>query len=94
MKLLLKECGYYRVKKGQTLSEIARTFLVPARVLAVANGLTEEVRAGQVLKIPARAGNLYVVRGGESKTLLCGSPESFERKNATVWLYPAQEIFL
>lgn len=94
MELLLKECGYYRVKRGQTLSEIARVFLLPARVLAFANGLTEEVHAGQVLKIPARAGNLYRVRGGESKTLLCGSPESFERKNATACLYPAQEIFL
>jgi len=63
-------------------------------VWAVAKGLTEVFLSGQVLIIPARAGNLYVVRGGESKTLLCGSPESFERKNATVWLYPAQEIFL
>lgn len=94
MELILDSCAYYRVKRGQTVREIARAFLLPARVLAAANGLVEEVRAGQVLRIPPRAGNLYTVRGGESKTLLCGSPENFFKKNATSCLYPMQEIFL
>lgn len=94
VKLLLTEQSYYRVKRGQRLAEIARAFSCPPRVLAFVNGLTEEVREGQVLFIPRERRNLYVVRGGESKTLLCGSPEAFENRNRTKYLYPSQEIWL
>ncbi|MDE7295949.1 MAG: LysM peptidoglycan-binding domain-containing protein [Clostridia bacterium] len=85
---------YYRVKRGQTLLQIASAFGIPPRLLAKVNALTEEPRAGQVLKIPAKNCNLYRVRGAESKTQLCGSPEAFERKNGTHCLYPEQLIFL
>lgn len=94
MKLSICVPDFYRVKKGQTLTEIASAFRLPPRVLAKANALNSEVREGQVLKIPACAGNLYTVRGGESKTLLCGSKESFEERNGTKCLYPTQVIFL
>lgn len=85
---------YYRVKRGQTLLQIAAAYGVPPRLLAKENALTEEPRAGQVLRIPEKSCNLYRVRGGESKTQLCGSPEAFERKNGTRCLYPEQIIFL
>ena len=94
VKLLLKDGGTYRVKKGQTLQDIASAFSCPERLLAVFNGLTEEVREGEVLFIPERKGNLYTVRGGESKTLLCGSREAFEKKNCTNCLYPTQTVLL
>ena len=82
------------MKKGQTLSEIASVFRLTPCFLARENGLHEEVREGQVLVIPKCSRNLYVVRGGESKTLLCGSKENFEKRNATKCLYPTQTIFL
>lgn len=84
----------YRVKRGQTLSDIARTFSIPPKILAAENGLTEEVREGQVLALPKCGRNLYVVRGGESKSLLCGSKENYESRNATKCFYPTQIIVL
>lgn len=94
MKLLLEVPVYYRVKRGQTISTIANAYGLPPRLLASFNGLEREVEEGQVLAIPKREGHLYVVRGGESKTLLCGSPESFEKKNGTKWLYVGQIVIL
>lgn len=94
MKLSICVPDFYRVKKGQTLTEIASAFRLPPRVLARANALSGEVCEGQVLVIPAYAGNLYTVRGGESKSLLCGSKENFEVRNKTKCLYPTQVIFL
>lgn len=94
MKLCLCRFGYYRVKRGQTVASIAAAFSLPPRVLAAENALTEEVRAGQVLFVPEIRRNLYTVRGGESRSLLCGSKENFEALNRTRRLYPAQTVFL
>ena len=94
VKLLLKECGTYRVKKGQTLQDVATAFSRPARLIAAFNNLTEEVREGEIIFIPETEGNLYTVRGGENKTLLCGSQEAFQKKNGTNCLYPTQKILL
>ena len=93
MKLFLQKRTYYRVKRGQTAREIACAFSCPLRALIAYNGLSGEPEEGQILKIPP-ARNLYIVRGGESQTLLCGSAEQFEKRNGTKWLYPMQEIFL
>lgn len=84
----------YRMKSGQTLASVARAFCVPVCLLARENGLTEEPSAGQVLKIPQNCGNEYRVKGGESRTLLCGSPENFFARNGTHALYPAQRVYL
>ena len=94
VKLLLKESGFYRVKKGQTLKEIASAFACPERLLAVSNALTEEVKEGEILLIPPLEGNLYTVRGGESKELLSGSAAGFFKKNQTHLLYPTQKVLL
>lgn len=93
MELRLLRRPYYRVKRGQTLSEIARAFGVTPRLLAACNHLKGEPFAGQVLAIP-HSGNLYRVQGGESRTLLCGSPARFFERNATHCLYPGQEVLL
>jgi len=82
------------VKKGQTVASIAAAFGLPPRVLAVRNGLTCEAEEGRVLIIPRSSRDLYRVRGGESKTLLCGSPEAFRERNSTNRLYPGQTVFL
>ena len=93
MKLILCVPKVYRVKKGQTLSQIAAVFCVSPALLARENALTGELRGGEVLKIPPR-GNQYTVQGGESKTLLCGSPQRFYDLNGTSAFYPHQKIIL
>lgn len=94
VKLLLNDNGFYRVKKGQTLNDLARTFSRPARLIASVNGLTGEIEEGEVIFIPEAEGNLYTVRGGESVSLLSGSRERFREKNKTECLYPTQKIIL
>ena len=94
VKLSLIQGAFYRVKRGQSLADIACAFGYPPRLLAARNGLTKEVEEGQLLLLPKEEGNLYTVRGGESKTLLCGSPAHFEKRNGTVWLYPTQVIWI
>ncbi len=94
MKLSLCTPALYRVKRGQTVCEIARAFSLPPALLSSHNRLTEEVREGQLLSLPPREGHLYTVCGGESKTLLCGSEEGFGRKNGTARLYVGQTVIL
>lgn len=94
MKLETEQKTYYRLKKGQTLADVAQFFGVPPRVLAALNSLGEEPQAGRVLQIPEERRNLYTVRGGESKALLCGSDETFEERNRTKYLYIGQTVWL
>ena len=94
MKLSLKKPQLYRVKRGQTLEEIAEAFGVPPSLLIAKNSLSSAPESGQVLLIPQERGNLYTVRGGESKTLLSGSPQRFEEKNGTARLYIGQTVYL
>lgn len=71
----------YVVKAGQTLWEIAETLGTSAFLLARANDLTEEPFAGQILRVPKERGNLYTVSANDTKALLCGSAENYEKKN-------------
>ena len=93
VKLCIAAPHCYRVKEGQTLLEISAAFGVPPRLIAAVNALEGEPEAGRALLIPA-AGNLYTVRGGESKSLLCGSPARFFERNKTHCLYPGQTVLL
>ena len=83
---------YYRVKKGQTLEEIADYFSVSERLLAKENGLAETPFAGQILTIPTERGNAYTVQEGDTKALLCGSEENFYRKNGTDVFYIGMRV--
>lgn len=85
---------YYVVLNGQTTEEIARAFSLPPSLLVRENNLKEEVYAGQILSIPNIRGNLYKVKMGDTKELLCGSEESFEKKNGTKILFPGQTVLL
>ena len=93
MKLVLRIPKFYRVKRGQTLLMIASAFQVSPALLATENAIAGEVEGGEILKLPAR-GNIYTVQGGESKTLLCGSPQRFFELNGTAAFYPGQKIIL
>ncbi len=85
---------YYQVRRGQTVKTIARTFGVAVGVLISANTLTQEVFAGQILRIPDIRGNAYVAQAGDSKALLCGSEENYIRRNGTDVLYPEMTVIL
>ena len=82
------------MKRGQTLGAIAAAFGYLPSALAAFNGLTCEVEEGQVIELPPSAGNTYLVRGGESKTLLCGSPARYLELNGTKCFYPGQRVYL
>ena len=88
------DCKYYKVKQGQTAEKIAEYFRISPRVLARENGLTGEPFAGQILIIPNLKGNAYTVREGDTKELLCGSAEGFERKNGTDVFYIGMRVIL
>ena len=94
MKLSLSVPKYYRVKRGQSLKDIASAFGLPLSLLVKENALSSPPKVGEVLLIPKRKGNLYTVQGGESKTLLCGSCEAFEKRNGTRRIYLGQTVFL
>ena len=94
MKLSLVIPNTYCVKEGQSICSVSAAFSLPPALLVRENQLKEELYAGQVIRIPACAGNWYVVRGGESKSLLCGSPARFEEKNLTAALYVGQRVLL
>ena len=85
---------FYQVKEGQTLEKIAKTYNISPRLLVKINGLTRAPYAGQILLIPDERGNAYTVHAGESKALLCGSEESFAKKNGTDIVYPGMRIIL
>lgn len=85
---------FYKVKEGQTLSQIAEYFSVSERVLARENGLKTSPSAGQILRIPEEKGNAYTVRAGDTKILLCGSEERYERLNGTKVFYIGMKIII
>ena len=90
--LKLISSKYYRVKQGQTLHEIAIAFSVAERLIAKENGLTEEPFVGQILKIPDKKGNRYIVQAGDTKQLLCGSEENYRAKNGTDVFYIGMRV--
>ena len=92
--LKLDSVQYYRVKEGQSLAQIAAAFSVSPRLLAKQNGLDAPPFVGQILCIPSDRGNAYVVRAGDTKTLLCGSEERFERLNGTSAFYIGMQVII
>jgi membrane-bound lytic murein transglycosylase D len=72
--------GTHRVRRGQTLSTIARRYGVSTRALARANNMktTDILRAGRKLRIPGQArqargdgsGTVYVVKRGDTLTAI------------------------
>ena len=90
--LQLKRTKFYTVKSGQSVEEIAAAFSVSRYLLVQKNGLTEQPFAGQVLLIPDEVGNEYTVRAGDTKALLCGSEEKYEKKNGTKVFYIGMRV--
>ena len=92
--LQLKTPAYYKVKRGQTLKEIADAFCVAERVIIQCNDLQSEPKEGQILKIPSLTGNRYIAREGDNKRILSGSEENYEKKNGTSLLYLGMRVIL
>ena len=80
--------GYHIVREGQTLRGIAEYYSVSAYALAALNELRVEPLQGTVLKIPSERGNAYYAQPSDTPTLLCGSAESYARKNGVGYIYP------
>ncbi|MBQ8685758.1 MAG: LysM peptidoglycan-binding domain-containing protein [Clostridia bacterium] len=92
--LQLKTPRYYKVKRGQTVREIAAAFCVAERALVKCNALTGEPCAGELLRIPDTKGNAYTVKEGDNKALLSGGDTAYERKNGTAALYLGMRVIL
>lgn len=92
--LCIKIPVYYKVKAGQTLRSVAEAFSVPETRVVYDNSLTGEVQEGQLLRLPREKGNLYTVRAGDTKELLCGSRENYRHKNGTDAFYPGMKIWI
>ena len=82
------------MQAGQTLKEIACFFGVSEFLLAKCNHLKAPPYAGQILLIPDERGNAYTVKQGDTKALLCGSEENFEKRNGTDVLYLGMRVIL
>ena len=91
--LKIASVKFHKVVAGQTVKEIAAAYHVGVFALVKENGLTEEVVDGQVLRLPKERGNGYTVKAGDSKGLLCGTKEGYEKCNGT-FLYPGMRVIL
>lgn len=85
---------FYKVQKGQTLRDVAEAFSVPQTRIVAENALKGEICEGQILRLPQERRNLYVVRAGDTKKLLCGSEENYRKANCTDVFYPGMKIWL
>ena len=92
--LKMERKKFYKVKKGQTLSKVARAFCLSERALAKANNLRGELFEGQILYIPDLSGNAYTATPTDTPALLCGSRENFIKKNGDSCLYPGMRVIL
>ena len=85
---------FYKVQAGQSVREIALAFSVSEYLLIKENRLVKEVEKGQILVIPKTRGNSYTVKAGDTKTLLCGSEENYQKRNGTSVFYPGMRVIL
>ena len=92
--LTIKIPTYYKVKKGQTVKDVAAAFCVAERVLIKENGLTDEPSEGRLLRIPSVRGNVFTATEGQTHALLCGSESGYVEKNGTDILYPGMRVIL
>ncbi len=92
----------YTLKKGDTISEVAKNENVSVETLISFNGITDVRRlsAGMVLKIPSMNGTLYRVRKGDT---LAGIAKTEDVKLSNILdangvkssvIVPGQELFL
>ena len=80
------------MQEGQTLTQIAKYFCVSPWLLVKENALTSQPFVGQILTIPTERGNAYTVREGDSKAMLCGNDENFEKRNGTQVFYLGMSV--
>ena len=92
--LQVEKKEYYQLKSGQTIESVAEYFSVSPWLIVRENGLTSPPSPGQILRIPQVRGNEYVVQVGDSKRLLCGSEEGYERRNGTTVFYVGMRVWI
>ena len=72
---------------------LSQAFCVSEYALVKLNHLTAPPVEGEILQIPTERGNRYTVCEGDTKTLLCGNDEEYEKKNGSVF-YLGQRVIL
>ena len=92
--LKTKRVKFHKVEDGQTLKDIAKAYAVSEFLLAKSNRLTAQPKRGQILILPTETGNAYLVKEGDTKALLAGNDEAFQRKNGTDVFYIGMRIVL
>ena len=75
------------------MRSLAKETGVTAFLIVRENGLEEEIYEGQVLSLPPRR-NGYTVCQGDTKSLLCGSAENYEKINGTDIFYIGMRVLL
>lgn len=80
-----KPSRFYRVKRGDTVSEIAKQHGVNPRDLILANGLNSRatIYAGQNLRIPAKGEKIVVASASDSRPLPVAQPSLSNPKETT-----------
>jgi len=78
---------YHRVRRGETLSHIARRYGVSVREIARANGIRNynRLRVGQVLKIPLLGEPFYVSKRSKSYRSATGAKRHRVRRGESLW---------
>ncbi|MBR2904228.1 MAG: LysM peptidoglycan-binding domain-containing protein [Clostridia bacterium] len=84
---------YHKVSRGETIKKIAEAYCVGEYAIVRENGLTGEVETGQILRLPKERGNCYMVQAGDTKSVLCGSEERYEKINGP-YLFPGMRVRL
>jgi membrane-bound lytic murein transglycosylase D len=78
---------YHRVRRGQTLSTIARRYHTSVRAIMRANNMRRShfIRAGKRLKIPQRGYTTTRRRSGTERVAIPASGKHYVRKGDSLW---------
>lgn len=85
---------YYRVNRGDNLYAIATRLNVPIKELALENNITRinRIRAGQLLRVPTRAGVKQKVTPAEKPTVVAAALPVPQKEKPQTVLTPKQDV--
>ncbi len=91
--LKIGDLQFYKVKRGDTIQGLCGQLPTTMYALIAENGLRDEIKEGDILRLPPAA-NLYTVQAGDTKALLCGSEEGYHQRNGTSVFYLGMRVCL
>ena len=88
----------YRAEEGDTVLSLSERFSTTPTRIILSNGLTEELKAGEIVKIEKIDGTPYIVRPSDTLESLSGYNEEKRReimnKNKTDYIFVGQKIYI